>query len=68
MTGRRTTRRDFLKRAVLAACAPLPLCPALAQGAAGRVVVMGGGFAGATCARALVRCATSALRSITLSP
>jgi NADPH-dependent 2,4-dienoyl-CoA reductase/sulfur reductase-like enzyme len=35
-----------------AAAALLPL-PALAQGAAGRVVVIGGGFAGASCARAL---------------
>jgi NADH dehydrogenase FAD-containing subunit len=33
---------------VLAASAPLPLRPALAQSAAGRVVVIGGGFAGAT--------------------
>ena len=57
MTGRRATRRDFLKRAVLAACAPLPLRPALAQGAAGRVVVIGGGFAGSTCAGALKRLA-----------
>ena len=34
---------------------PRPLCsaPALAQGAAPRVVVVGGGFAGASCARAL---------------
>ena len=29
--------------------------PAVAQGAAGRVVVVGGGFAGATCARFLKR-------------
>jgi glycine/D-amino acid oxidase-like deaminating enzyme len=29
--------------------------PAIAQGAAGRVVVVGGGFAGATCARFLKR-------------
>jgi sulfide dehydrogenase [flavocytochrome c] flavoprotein subunit len=36
----------------LAAALPLP---ALAQGAATRVVVIGGGFAGATCARALKR-------------
>ena len=55
MTGGRTTRRDFLKRAALAACAPLPFRPALAQGSAGRVVVIGGGFAGATCAGALKR-------------
>ena len=32
----------------------LPL-PAIAQGAGGRVVVVGGGFAGATCARSLKR-------------
>jgi len=55
MTGGRTTRRDFLKRAGLLACAALPSRPALAQGAAGRVVVIGGGFAGATCARTLKR-------------
>jgi sulfide dehydrogenase [flavocytochrome c] flavoprotein subunit len=55
MTGGRTTRRDFLKRAALVAGAPLPFRPALAQGFAGRVVVIGGGFAGATCARALKR-------------
>jgi NADPH-dependent 2,4-dienoyl-CoA reductase/sulfur reductase-like enzyme len=55
MTGGRTTRRDLLKRAALLACAPLPFRPALAQGSAGRVVVIGGGFAGATCARTLKR-------------
>ena len=60
MLGRRTTRRDFLKWAVLAACAPLPLRPALAQGATGRVVVIGGGFAGATCAGTLKRLAPRA--------
>jgi sulfide dehydrogenase [flavocytochrome c] flavoprotein chain len=54
MRGGRSTRRDFLKRAALAACSPLSLRPALAQGSAGgRVVVIGGGFAGASCARAL---------------
>jgi sulfide dehydrogenase [flavocytochrome c] flavoprotein subunit len=53
MTGGRTTRRDLLKCAALVACAPLPLRPALAQGSAGRVVVIGGGFAGASCAGAL---------------
>jgi sulfide dehydrogenase [flavocytochrome c] flavoprotein subunit len=51
MIGRRNTRRDFLKRA--AASAMVPFAPALAQGAPPRVVVVGGGFAGATCARAL---------------
>jgi sulfide dehydrogenase [flavocytochrome c] flavoprotein subunit len=55
MTGGRSTRRDFLKRAALAACAPLPFGPARAQGSVGRVVVIGGGFAGATCAGSLKR-------------
>jgi sulfide dehydrogenase [flavocytochrome c] flavoprotein subunit len=49
--ARRMTRRDVMKSAA-AAAALLPM-PALAQGAAGRVVVIGGGFAGASCARAL---------------
>ena len=48
MTGGGSTRRDFLRRAALAACTPLSFRPALAQGSAGRVVVIGGGFAGAT--------------------
>jgi NADPH-dependent 2,4-dienoyl-CoA reductase/sulfur reductase-like enzyme len=39
-------------KSAAAAAALLPM-PALAQGAAGRVVVIGGGFAGASCARAL---------------
>src|SRR3954447_21617195 len=50
----RRTRRDLLKLGVLAAAARF-CAPALAQDAAGRVVVIGGGFAGATCARALKR-------------
>jgi sulfide dehydrogenase [flavocytochrome c] flavoprotein chain len=55
MRARRTSRRDFLKTAVAgAAAASLPL-PAIAQGAGGRVVVIGGGFAGATCARFIKR-------------
>jgi NADPH-dependent 2,4-dienoyl-CoA reductase/sulfur reductase-like enzyme len=49
--ARRLTRRDVMQSAA-AAAALLPM-PALAQGAAGRVVVIGGGFAGASCARAL---------------
>ena len=44
------TRRD-VARGIVAAAAGLA-CPALAQGAA-RVVVIGGGFGGASCARAL---------------
>ena len=47
------SRRQFLKAASKAA-ALLPL-PALAQGFSGRVVVIGGGFAGATCARFVKR-------------
>jgi NADPH-dependent 2,4-dienoyl-CoA reductase/sulfur reductase-like enzyme len=47
------SRRQFLKAAGMAGTL-LPL-PALAQGAGGRVVVIGGGFAGATCARFVKR-------------
>ena len=48
------TRRRFLELGVVAtaSAAVLPV-PTLAQGAAPRVVVVGGGFAGASCARAL---------------
>jgi sulfide dehydrogenase [flavocytochrome c] flavoprotein subunit len=56
MVGKRTRRRDFLKQAAVAASAVAMLPrPASAQGASGRVVVVGGGFAGATCARMLKR-------------
>ena len=52
------SRRHVLKTAVAgaaaASAATLPM-PALAQAAAGRVVVVGGGFAGATCARTVKR-------------
>jgi NADH dehydrogenase FAD-containing subunit len=52
---RRISRRDLLAAAAAAgSCATLPL-PALAQGTGARVVVIGGGFAGATCARFLKR-------------
>ena len=52
MTGP-VRRRDLLVRAASAGiAAALPL-PVLAQGASARVVVVGGGFAGATCARTL---------------
>jgi sulfide dehydrogenase [flavocytochrome c] flavoprotein subunit len=60
MTGERTSRRDFLKTAAAGASAamlPLPAVaqPGVARGAGGRVVVVGGGFAGATCARFVKR-------------
>jgi sulfide dehydrogenase [flavocytochrome c] flavoprotein chain len=45
-----TSRRHFLKLGVSAVLSP---APAFAQGAPPRVVVVGGGFAGASCARAL---------------
>jgi sulfide dehydrogenase [flavocytochrome c] flavoprotein chain len=48
----KATRRDFLKLGLAASTALVPV-PALAQGAGPRAVVVGGGFAGATCARAL---------------
>ncbi|MGH7310498.1 MAG: FAD-dependent oxidoreductase, partial [Candidatus Rokuibacteriota bacterium] len=47
-------RREFLRLGVAAtASAVLLPAPTFAQGAAPRVVVVGGGFAGASCARAL---------------
>jgi len=51
----RPTRRNFLYGAGTAVAAPLIWAPALAQGLAGRVIVVGGGFGGATCARELKR-------------
>jgi NADPH-dependent 2,4-dienoyl-CoA reductase/sulfur reductase-like enzyme len=53
MTAKRTSRREFLKAAA-AGAAMLPL-PAIAQGGSGRVVVIGGGFGGASCARFIKR-------------
>src|SRR6202047_2599188 len=44
------SRRDLLTTAAAVASAALPI-PAMSQGSAGRVVVVGGGFAGTTCAR-----------------
>ena len=49
----RTSRREFLKVTAAGASAAMLARPAVAQGAGGRVVVVGGGFAGATCARTL---------------
>jgi len=48
-------RREFLKAAATGGCAALLPAPLRAQGAAPRVVVVGGGFAGASVARALRR-------------
>ena len=48
------SRRDFLTTAAAVASAAMPI-PAMSQGSAGRVVVVGGGFAGTTCARFIRR-------------
>src|ERR1044072_219632 len=48
----RTSRRQFLKASAAAALMPMP---AIAQGAGPNVVVIGGGFAGASASRALKR-------------
>jgi sulfide dehydrogenase [flavocytochrome c] flavoprotein chain len=53
MTGTRATRRQFLKSAAAGATAAAFPAPMLAQGAGPHVVVIGGGFGGASCARAL---------------
>jgi sulfide dehydrogenase [flavocytochrome c] flavoprotein chain len=50
----RTSRRAFLRGSVATASAALLAAPGLGQAKA-RVVVLGGGFAGATCARELQR-------------
>lgn len=54
MTALRPNRRQFLKSASALAAAAFSL-PTLAQTGGGRVVVIGGGFAGTTCARAIKR-------------
>ena len=57
MSATRINRRSFLRAASAAgAYAAVPALPAVAQGGA-RVVVIGGGFGGAACARALRRAA-----------
>ena len=50
----RITRRKFVRGGAAAGCAALLPVPALAQAKA-RIAVLGGGFAGATCARVLRR-------------
>jgi sulfide dehydrogenase [flavocytochrome c] flavoprotein subunit len=54
MRGRQINRREFIGSTAAGASAALVGAPAIAQGTA-RVVVIGGGFAGATCARQLKR-------------
>jgi len=56
MTRTRTDRRTFLKTAVAAGAVAAVFSPRVhAQAAGPRVVVIGGGFGGASCARALQR-------------
>ena len=55
ISGHALSRRDVLKRAAIGAAAIGLSAPAIAQKAAARVVVVGGGFAGASCARTLKR-------------
>ena len=62
MTRTHTSRRTFLKTTAAGAASALLPLPAIAQGAGGRVVVIGGGFAGATCARASSSGSTRASR------
>jgi sulfide dehydrogenase [flavocytochrome c] flavoprotein chain len=52
MNARRQMTRRNVVRGIAAAAASALSCPAIAQGAA-RIVVIGGGFGGASCARAL---------------
>ncbi|MSO67373.1 MAG: twin-arginine translocation signal domain-containing protein [Pseudolabrys sp.] len=53
MTAARATRRQFLKTTAAAASVVAFPAPMLAQGARPNVVVIGGGFGGTACARAL---------------
>jgi sulfide dehydrogenase [flavocytochrome c] flavoprotein subunit len=53
MTGTRATRRQFLKASAAGAAAISFAAPLIAQGPGPPVIVIGGGFGGASCARAL---------------
>jgi sulfide dehydrogenase [flavocytochrome c] flavoprotein subunit len=55
MTATRPSRRQFVATAIVGAGATALSRPMLAQGAQPRIVVIGGGFAGATAARFLKR-------------
>ena len=53
MSSIRSSRRDFIRSAAAGASVAVLPMPAIAQNSGGRAVVVGGGFAGATCARTL---------------
>jgi NADPH-dependent 2,4-dienoyl-CoA reductase/sulfur reductase-like enzyme len=55
VTGPRPSRRQFVAAAVAGACGSALSRPLIAQGAQPRIIVIGGGFAGATAARFLKR-------------
>src|ERR1700719_2866896 len=55
MTGPHPSRRQFVAAAVAGTCGSVLPRPLIAQGAQPRIVVIGGGFAGATAARFLKR-------------
>src|SRR5215217_544855 len=61
------SRRAVLKTIGLGASAALLPRPALAQGTA-RVVVVGGGFAGASCARELQKAGSISVRLVEANP
>jgi sulfide dehydrogenase [flavocytochrome c] flavoprotein chain len=63
MNEARATRRDILKTAMASSAAIFPMS-AIAQQRGARVIVVGGGFGGAACARALKR--TDTLLDVTL--
>ena len=71
MAPRPVNRREFLASTVATTAAGLMAAPALAQ-AAPRVVVVGGGFAGATAARTLkkadARIAVTLVKPFVLTP
>ncbi len=64
MPADRPTRREILRTGAGSIAAALVASPAISQGRGARVVVIGGGFAGAACARALKR--ANAQLSVTL--
>ena len=54
MRGGKVNRRELIGSVAAGASATFVCAPAIAQGAA-HVIIIGGGFAGATCARQLKR-------------
>jgi sulfide dehydrogenase [flavocytochrome c] flavoprotein chain len=56
MSGTRSNRREFIQSATAAAASAAVFpAPAISQGAGPNIVVVGGGFAGASCARTITQ-------------